>query len=158
MEFQHTLLYRGHLHSTLVQQMSPKSEVQKAKAGKLSKNWNPPTIPTLLESWVARQVPEVIFCNLLKWALLFQHSGKCVCLRVETKIEPLFGFSLIILSVCKNSGVFVLLLWVWGSLLENPGWRFYCSGSFGDLAWVISWWLKLVAERRVTELLAGSLE
>lgn len=42
----------------------------------------------------------------------------------------------------------LLLLRVLGSLLENIGLRFYFSYPLGDVGWVISWWLKLVAEKR----------
>lgn len=58
-----------------------------------------------------------------------------------------WGSVFTILCVWKDSGLgFAALSFT--SFLENTGIQFYLGSSFGDLAWMISWWLELEAERK----------
>lgn len=120
----------------------PKVRGPKTNLGSFLKNQNPPTSPTSLNQWQGKSLKSsCMTCEKTGIAAL------SVRILVGTRMGTLFAFSFVILCVSENSGVFVLLLWVLGSFLENIGLRFYFSYSFGDLGWVISWWLKLVAEK-----------
>lgn len=75
-------------------------------------------------------MPEVILGNLVKRALMLSTQEDGSASQGEPECKLYLGSLLLCLS--ENSAVFVLLLSVLSSLLENIGLRFYFSYSFGD--------------------------